>query len=395
MISFDEACALLFEAVRPLGSETVPLSEAAWRIAATPQRARSDAPLTSVSTMDGYAVREEDLAGAPVRLEIAGESLPGRGFFGPIGPGQCARVFTGAAVPDGCNRVVMQEVVRRDVGFAVFEKAASGPRFVRVGGSDFRAGEAVVEAGTRLTPFALVAAAAADVAAVQAYVRPQVSVLTNGDELAEPGEAYGIPGAVPDSVSLALAAFVEEWGGRTVQMRRLKDEASGFAQAAEQALGEADLVVVAGGASVGERDLAKAAFAASGLELVFSQVAIKPGRPVWLGRAHGRWVLGLPGNPTSALVTARLFLAPLLCGLAGADMGAALRWEEARLADGLEATGDRETFYRARREADGVRILPNQDSGAQKTLASTDRLVRRSPGSAPAEAGEAVSALRV
>ena len=150
------------------------------------------------------------------------------------------------------------------------------------------------------------------------------------------------------------------------------------------------MIVVTGGASVGERDYAKAMFGPSGLELIFSKVAIKPGKPVWLGRVAGRLVLGLPGNPTSALVTARLFLAPLVAGLGGLDPASALRWRGAALAAPIGGCGDRETFVRARCAAGVVEPLTNQDSGAQKTLAEADLLIRRRAGAPAAEAGETV-----
>jgi molybdopterin molybdotransferase len=163
--------------------------------------------------------------------------------------------------------------------------------------------------------------------------------------------------------------------------RRLGDDLPALERAAAEALEIADVTVVTGGASVGERDFAKKMFAPAGLELIFSKVAIKPGKPVWLGRAGGRLVLGLPGNPNSALVTARLLLAPLLHGLTGRPP--VLRWRQAKLAAPLAATGSRETFIRAAAAGDAVRPLTNQDSGAQSTLADADLLIRRAAG-APA-----------
>ena len=159
------------------------------------------------------------------------------------------------------------------------------------------------------------------------------------------------------------------------------------------ALEAADLVVVTGGASVGQRDYAKAMFAPFGLDCVFAKVAIKPGKPVWLGRAGGKLVVGLPGNPTAALVTARLLLAPLIAGLGGRDPRTALAWRAARLAVGLEACGDRETFVRARNVATGVSPLADQDSSSQKTLALADLLIRRRPGDGAAAVGDGVEVL--
>jgi len=153
--------------------------------------------------------------------------------------------------------------------------------------------------------------------------------------------------------------------------------------AAESALEQADLIVVTGGASVGEKDFAKAMFEPAGLNLIFSKVAIKPGKPVWLGRARDTLVMGLPGNPTSAMVTARLLLAPLLAGLSGRPIETALRWRSAPLASALKECGPRETFHRARSAEGGTEILSFQDSSAQKVLAEADLLVRQ-PANAPA-----------
>ena len=162
---------------------------------------------------------------------------------------------------------------------------------------------------------------------------------------------------------------------------RIDDDREELEVAARKALDAADLVIVTGGASVGEKDFAKAMFEAAGLELLFSKVSIKQGKPVWLGRASGKLVLGLPGNPTSALVTARLFLAPLLCGMTGRDPASALRWRNAPLAEALPACGDRETFVRARWAGNAVEPLIDQDSGAQRALAEAELLLRRLPNS--------------
>jgi molybdopterin molybdotransferase len=164
-------------------------------------------------------------------------------------------------------------------------------------------------------------------------------------------------------------------------------------QAAARALDQADLVVVTGGASVGEKDFAKTMFEREGLELLFSKVAIKPGKPVWLGRAGSKLVMGLPGNPTSALVTARLLLAPLVAGLSGLNPHSALRWRKAALLAPLPACGDRETFVRAREFPDGVEPVSSQDSSAQKMLVDADLLLRRRAGAPPAVSGDTIFVL--
>ena len=387
MISFDEAVRRVAAAARPIGRESVPIAEAAGRVLAAPVAAMIDAPPADCSAMDGYAVRDSDLPG-PLRL--VGESFAGDGFGGALEPGTCVRIFTGAPVPAGADRVVMQEVAARD-GDAVTFAGLPGPaRHIRRRGSDFRAGEILLEAGRRLDPKALVAAAGADLAEVEAWRRPAVRVLATGDELAAPGEARGRAGAIPESLSCGVIALAEQWGAHSLGSRRLADDLPAMEQAAGEALEQADLVVVTGGASVGEKDYARTMFEPHGLELIFSKVAIKPGKPVWLGRAGARLVLGLPGNPTSALVTARLLLAPLVAGLAG-RVGA-LEWRSLPLAAPLPACGDRETFHRARLVGGGAAPLASQDSGAQKALAEADLLVRSRPHDPPRPAGEEIEA---
>lgn len=394
MIDFDAARALVLDLARPLGAEDVALADAFDRVLASPVVARGDAPGRAVSAMDGYAVRDADLAVTPARLPVADVIFAGRADPAPLAPGACARIFTGAPVPEGADRVVVQEQVADEDGQAVFAAAPGKARHIRARGSDFQAGDILLDAGTRLTPRAMVAAASADVGRLSVVRRPRVLVLGTGDELAEPGTAHDTPGAIPESVSFGVMALARQWGAEVVGRRRLADDPAVLQAAAAEALSLADVVVVTGGASVGERDHARAMFAPAGLTMVFSKVAIKPGKPVWIGRAAGRLVVGLPGNPTSALVTARLFLAPLLAGLAGRGPAAALAWETAETAAAAPPTGDRETFLRGRRLADG-RVAPadNQDSGAQKTLADSDVLIRRRLGEREAGAGDRVETL--
>jgi molybdopterin molybdotransferase len=393
VISFDEALALVASAAGPIGTERVPLDKADGRILAASIHAAIDSPRRDVSAMDGFAVREADLAELPVRLRIVDESFAGQEELAEIGPGECARIFTGGAVPAGADRIVIQEIVTRQGGWALIEQRPGSGRHIRKQGSDFRAGERLLPAGTPLEARTLVAAAAADASELEVWLRPRFTVVSTGDELAGAGTARNHPAAIPESVSFGVAALGEQWGGDCVGRVRLIDELKLLEEAAEQALDSADLVIVTGGASVGEKDFAKAMFGPAGLELLFAKVAIKPGKPVWLGRAKGRLVLGLPGNPTSAMVTARLFLAPLICGLAGGETARAGRWRKATLAAPLPACGDRETFLRARWKEDFVEVLPDQDSSAQKALAEAELLIRRLPNAPAAEAGETVPIL--
>jgi len=388
MISFDEAARLVAEVARPLGAERVPVGQAAGRVLAEPVEAQIDSPPADASAMDGYAVKDADLPGP---LLVVGESFAGSGYDGQLEPRECVRIFTGAPVPIGADRVVMQENVERSDDMARVVVAPGSARHIRSRGSDFRRGQVLVQTGERLTPRAMVAAAGADRADLVVWTRPRIIVLATGDELAPPGEAHLRAGRIPESVSYGVAALAEDWGAAVLDIRRLGDDLGALERAAGEALENADLVVVTGGASVGERDFAKTMFAPFALDLMFSKVAMKPGKPVWLGRARDRLVMGLPGNPTSAMVTGRLLLAPLVAGLSGRS--GALDWDPLRLTGPLGACGDRETFVRARRTPTGAEPIDQQDSGAQAALVEADLLLRSRPNDPARAAGETVETL--
>jgi molybdopterin molybdotransferase len=393
MISFDEASDIIRKVGRPLRSETVPLQHSAGRVLAAPVVAAIDSPRADVSAMDGYAVREADLASVPARLRVIGESFPGGGWQGTVEPGTCVRIFTGAPVPQGADRIVIQEQVRRDADVAPIELPPTGSTWVRPRGADFRTGDALLEAGRVVDSTAMVAIAGADVAEVEVSLEPRIALLATGDEVVEPGHARQSRLAVPDSVSPALALFVGQWGARLVLQQRLRDDLAAMRDAAVEAVTAANVVVVIGGASVGERDFAKAMF--EPLELLFSKVAIRPGKPAWLGQAGETLVLGLPGNPTSALVTARLLLAPLLASLQGRAAEDALCWEAAGLAAPLGSCDERETFHRATLSRGQASMLPFQESHAQKALANAHVLVRQTANSPALPAGDTVHVLRL
>ncbi len=357
MISFHEAIELVRSVAKPIGTGTVSLTEAAGRVLAQPVIAQINSPRADVSAMDGYAVRTGDLHNVPASLKVIGKSFAGVGWSGKVEAGTCARIFTGAPVPAGADRIVVQENVRRDGDLAIIGVAPGIVDYVRRRGGDFEAGEVLLPAGRWLDERAIVAVAAADLAQVEVYRQPRVHVLTTGDELAEPGTARDQVYAIPDSVSLGVAMLAERWGARCVGRDRLRDDVPMMEKSAGTAIESADVVVVTGGASVGEKDFAKAMFAPAGLELIFSKVAIKPGKPAWLGRVGAKLVIGLPGNPTSALVTARLLLAPLISGMVGLPIESPLRWTSASLTTDLPPCGDRETFHRARLGGGEVEIL--------------------------------------
>lgn len=393
MITFDQAQALLATEVAPLGTEVLAIGEAAGRVLAEDVLAALPSPRRDVSSMDGYALQLADAA-VGAALTLVGESFAGGALPPPVGPGQAVRIFTGAAVPQGADVVIIQENCAASPGQVTIARAFGSGRNIRSMAGDFAAGDLLLPKGRRLDPLAMVTLAAADRAQAMVFNRPRVAVIATGDELAAPGTARDHPLAIPESVSLGVAAMIGEHGGTIVHRATGGDIVPALEAAAGEALGVADLVVITGGASVGERDFAKAMFAPHGLDLVFAKVAIKPGKPVWLGRAQGRWVLGLPGNPTSAMVTARLFLVPLLAALQGRRGEELLDWISLPLSAGLPLVGDRETFVRMKASPQGLVPLGNQDSGVQGALSSAQWLVRRSAGSPATGPGEMVQALR-
>ncbi len=379
--TFDEALALIDARVAPLERESVPLAEAAGRTLAAPLLARADAPPVATSAMDGYAViHAATQPGVP--LVVIGESRPGARFAAGVSAGQAVRIFTGAALPPGADCVIMQEYAERSGAQVRFAPGYGPARYVRAAASDFAAGDMLLPAGTWLSPRAMVAAAAADRAELLVVRRPCLAILSTGDELAAPGMAYPTPGLIPDSVSFGVAALAQEAGAAVVHRQRGGDELPQLKAMAAEALAVADVIVITGGASVGERDFAKAMLADAAPELLFATLAIKPGKPVWCARARGRWVLGLPGNPTSAMVTATLFLRPLLARLLGRSSADMLEWRSLPLAAALPATDARETFTRAVWRADGLHPLAHQGSDAQAVLAQANWLIRCPAGQA-------------
>lgn len=394
MIPFDEAFERVRAAAMPLGKESVSLADAQSRILAAPVIAAVSSPPSDMSAMDGYAVREADLGTLPARLRVAHEVFAGSANPATIREGECARIFTGAPVPGGADRVIVQEVVERDGNYALFSQPLSGSSNIRKQGNDFSAGDTLLKAGRRLNYRALVAAAGGDVSQLTCWRKPRVALLATGDELVEPGTAQLNHGTIPESISVGIAALVRRHGGEIISQARLPDDLGLMEIAAAEALENADLIITTGGASVGERDFAKRMFEPAGLELIFSKVAMKPGKPVWLGRAAGKLVMGLPGNPTSAMATGRLLLAPLVAGLTGEVPAAFLQWREVEIASSLPAVGERETFVRAFVDKQGRAVpLSNQFSSAQHALADADLLLRRPAGLPGLGAGELVQAI--
>jgi molybdopterin molybdotransferase len=384
-LDFDAALTLMLRTASPLAAETVPLARSAGRVLAEPIVALCDAPPVDVAAMDGYAMCQPDGKDGPLQLSVIGASFPGSPCCDAIKAGKAARIFTGAPMPVGTDRVIVQEDVARHGDTIVCAATPQPGRHVRRRGSDFGCGKVLLNAGRLLDPRAMVAAAASGQGSVRAQRKPRVTIIASGDELSQPGE--GIGQSIPDSVSLAVAALAGEWGAKIVAMTIVPDRLDLIERRLGKAISASDVVVIIGGASTGDRDFSRAAAGSLGIVETFAKVAMKPGKPVWHGTAPGVHVLGLPGNPTAALTTARLFLAPLLCRLTGRPAATALRWRTAPLAVPVAPGGDRETFLCGDWDGEQVRLIDKQSASAQARLADANVLVRSAPGASALAAG--------
>jgi molybdopterin molybdotransferase len=389
LLPVDEARARMLAEIAALPGEMVPLADSIGRVLAERVEAIRDQPPFPASAMDGWAVRACD---APGRLRIVGESAAGHGFEGYVGAGEAVRIFTGAAVPEACDAIVIQEDATRDGDRVVVPGVAAG-HHLRPAGGDFEAGEALLDPGVRIDPWRLSLAASAGRAEVCVHRRPRVAIVSTGEEIVA---APAVPGPfqIYDSGAPALAALVAGWGAAVVTPRPVRDELDAVVAALRDA--QADLIVTVGGASVGDHDLVRAAAEALGLSMKVESVAIRPGKPTFFGvLGDGRRMLGLPGNPASALACAELFLAPIVRAFQGAEPGPAL--SSARATTSLPANGPREHWMRAKLSvADGVvQATPyrDQDSSLVSVFAGSDALLRRSPGAAAAAAGDVVDVL--
>jgi molybdopterin molybdotransferase len=389
----EEARALILRQVEPLAQEEVSLFDADGRVLGELIDALRDQPPFAASAMDGWAIHEADARTPGARLTIIGESAAGRPFDGKVGPGEAVRIFTGAAMPKGADAVVIQEDAERHDG-QVTIKVASGPHaHTRSPGIDFKLSDQLLEPGVRLDPWRIGLAAASGRATLRVRRRPKVAILSTGEEIVSVGVDPG-KFQIFDSGSPALASLVRAWGGEAVRLAPAADDVTAIADAVRVAGG--DVVVTIGGASVGDYDLVKPALAALGLELIFESIRMRPGKPTWSGRlADGRLVLGLPGNPSSALVCAQLFLRPLLMALQGAD--ATVHLIQAQTTSALPANGPREHWMRAKLSHTGAVLtaepMRDQDSSLVKVFAESDALIRRPIEAPPAEAQSLVEVL--
>jgi len=396
MISVDDAIAGILDGAQGLGAENVALGDVAGRVLAADVTARMTQPPFAASAMDGYAVRFADVAPGG-HLKVIGEAPAGAPFGGVVGDGEAVRIFTGGVVPNGADHVIIQEDVAREGDRLIINEPQEKPRNIRKAGIDFHAGDILEKKGVRLHEIHGSIFAAANVAEIPVARRPTVAIFSNGDELVEPGAALK-PGEIVNSNHYALAAMVKSWGGAPTYL--------GCAPDSEEAIRDfflraqsADIIIPVGGASVGDYDYVKSAFRGVGGETVFEKVAVRPGKPTWLGKLGGARIVGLPGNPASALVTAALFVQPLVRRLADTEADAP-HFSKAALTSALAANGRRETYLRARVEggSDGaLHVTPaaNQDSSLLSPFSDANALIKREIDAPAAALGGEVEIVRL
>ncbi|MFB0611510.1 molybdopterin molybdotransferase MoeA [Aurantiacibacter poecillastricola] len=386
-IPLKEAQRRFRDLVKPLETQTVPVEQAVGRYLAVPLVANRTQPAADLSAMDGYAMREDDLAG-PWR--IVGESAAGHPFAGSLAPGEAVRISTGAFMPADAGAVLMQENATRE-GDKLKLAEADGPtaRHIRRAGFDFAAEDSLLPQGIRVDPPQVALAIAAGHAQLRVHARPTIAILDSGDELAADPTAFALH-QIPASNGAMLAAMAGPFAAKVQRLGPVRDEMDAMLAALHEA-GDADVIVTSGGASVGDHDLVRPALAKWGATIDFWKIAIKPGKPLLLARKGSQIILGLPGNPVSSYVTAYLFLLPMLRRLSGAH-AADPEPVTATLAEALPAIGDRDEFVRARLEMGRAVPLSQQDSSGLSALAKAQVLIHRPAGAGAASAGDLVRA---
>ena len=374
MISVSEALDALFALANPLNIETVPLSDAAGRVLAMSAVAEREQPPFPASAMDGYALNS---AGAVTgaTYQVVGESAAGHGYSASVPTGACVRIFTGAPVPEGCDRIIIQEDVERSGDTITLKDNLDPKYYVRAKGFDFACGQ-TFDAPKLLGPNDVALLAAMNVPQVQVFRKPTVALISTGDELVMPGETPNLDQIIASN-TFGLAAMLREIGAEVRVLPIARDNLQSLEQAFSLAEG-ADVVVTIGGASVGDHDLVAQAAEKHGIQRQFYKVAMRPGKPLMAGQLGDAMMIGLPGNPVSAMVCGKIFLTPVIRALQGLPKEAAPRLR-AKLSHPIAQNGGREHYMRAVYENGLVRVFERQDSALLSVLAASNALIVRAP----------------
>lgn len=380
---------------------SAPLQSAAGCYVSSDITAKVTQPPFHSSAMDGYAVLGADLHPIGASLKIIGSSSAGHPFQGRLGRGEAVRIFTGAALPEGADRIVLQEDCETDqnadqsTGGATTVKVLrydSEANYIRPSGYDFQENDLLISAGSRLNYRHLTLLAAMNIEMVPVRARPRVAILATGDELVLPG-AELFEGAIVSSIPSGMKALIELAGGQADILGIARDDMDDLSQQIKRAA-DYDILVTIGGASVGDHDLVQEALSRAGMVLNFWRIAMRPGKPLMVGRLKQQQVIGVPGNPVSALVCTLLFVVPLLRQMMGAKQ-VDLPIRSARLLNNVSTNGARQHYMRAKTSISRfgqveIRAFDDQDSSLQSIFASANALLIRPVRAAYAEAGSVV-----
>lgn len=385
MITVTQALENLFDLADEMPVEHVPLLEADGRVLVEPVASKRTQPPFAASSMDGYALKAVE-ADLHAQFKVVGEAAAGHGWTGTVGAGQAVRIFTGAPVPEGADKVVIQEDVTRS-GDLITITDDPGPKDnIRPAGIDFAEGD-TLDGPRILAPADIALLASMNVPHVPVRRAPVVALIATGDELVMPGEDPG-PDQIIASNTFGLAAMLRRLGAVPRLLPIARDSAASLTTVFSLAQG-ADLIVTIGGASVGDHDLVGHVAGELGMERSFYKVAMRPGKPLMAGRLHGTPMVGLPGNPVSAMVCGTIFLTPMIRAMQGLGQAAATR-HQMPLAAPLTANGPREHYMRGRIQNGAVEDAGLQDSSLLSVLANANALIVRPPNDPPRGAGDLV-----
>ena len=383
MLTVSSAIDKILYGIQHTAPETVAISDVSGRVCACDVQARLTQPPFRASAMDGYAVQFE---GAKIgqRLKVIGHAPAGAPFDGKVGAGEAVRIFTGGVVPDGADHVIIQEDVTLEDGWITVNAEQPVARNIRVAGVDFKDGDVLTQQGDLLHDLHGSIFASANIDRISVRKKPRVAIFSNGDELVEPGTNLS-EGQIVNSNHYALSTLIHAWGGEPTYLGCVQDDEDAIVPVFERAV-DYDVIVPIGGASVGDYDFVKSAFGRAGGNVKFEKVAVRPGKPTWCGDLNNARVVGLPGNPASALVTAVVFLRPLICRLLGLGDDKTIS-TKAKLNGPVKPNGRRETYLRGlmtiNKNGNSVSVAPNQDSSLLSPFLKANVLIRR-PIDAPA-----------
>jgi molybdopterin molybdotransferase len=390
MITVEQALDALFALTTPMPVEEIPLRAAAGRVLALDVHALRTQPPFAASSMDGYALRRAEVE-PDAMFKVVGEAAAGHRFGGKLNAGQAVRIFTGAPVPEGADFVVIQEDVTRRGNLITLGHSIGDKDNIRPAGGDFTAGQALT-APRILRPADIALLAAMNIARVPVYRKPVVAILATGDELVQPGEVPG-PDQIIASNTYGLAAQLEALGAHPRLMPIARDNVSSLKRSLTLAQG-ADLIITIGGASVGDHDLVAPVAAEMGMSQSFYKVAMRPGKPLMAGRLGDSAMVGLPGNPVSAMVCGTIFIAPMIRAMLGLGQHAATR-RPLPLSCPMSANGPREHYMRAVIEGGVVTPEARQDSALLTVLAGANALLVRPPHDGPHDTGALIDVIDI